>query len=62
MDILLAALPTVLIFSGLIAAYVWLGRHHRRTWGKARGQEAARRGPVVRDSTWMRGGGGGGMG
>jgi hypothetical protein len=60
MDVLLAALPTLIIFSTLIGLFVWLGRNHRNTWGRARGQEPARKGPVVRDSTWMRGGGGGG--
>jgi hypothetical protein len=29
----IAVLPTVLILGGLVTAYIWLGRTHKRTWG-----------------------------
>jgi hypothetical protein len=54
----LAALPTIIIFVALIAVFVWLGRHHRRTWEGAPRQRKDGPGPVIRESTWMRGGGG----
>jgi hypothetical protein len=57
MDWMVAAIPTVLVVTGLVVFFRWLGAHHRGTWGEARRQKAASK-PVFRDSTWMRGGGG----
>jgi hypothetical protein len=50
----------LLVIAGFVLLFRWLGAHHRRTWGDASGQEANSK-PVVRDSTWMRGGGGPGV-
>jgi hypothetical protein len=44
-DVLLAVLPTLIIFSTLIGLFIWLGRNRRNTWGKARGQEPGPQGP-----------------
>jgi hypothetical protein len=36
-DVLLAVLPTLIIFSTLIGLFIWLGRNRRNTWGKRGG-------------------------
>ena len=50
-------LPTVLVLASFAGLFIWLGRHHRATWGDARGQEPGAK-PVIRESTWMRNTGG----